>query len=396
MSLDIGTLLYTILLAQMGFGLVHTCLLRIWPDEQHFALWSGFNFMGLLGGLAILNREIAPAFLTPFAAGCLLGAQALLWAGLRSFNDQPTHHRRAVLAVMAPPLLLGLTPLGDSLPARVSLYAIANAGFAGMALRDAYKAQCNERLVTRWLVAGALLANVLFALARLWSGLHDPIPVATLVGKNVMQPSATVTSLIVLFLTNLTLLLTVHERMMRRLQGRANSDALTHVMNRMGFAELGTRHLDRCVRSRQPATLMMLDLDHFKQVNDAHGHAVGDRLLCAFARTTRHMVRPGDLIARYGGEEFCVLLPNANLAQGADVAERLRRRFAALRLRVGGQSVQATVSIGVAELALPSEALEHGLARADNALYRAKHSGRNRVVLAGPETLPASQVPVLA
>ena len=91
-----------------------------------------------------------------------------------------------------------------------------------------------------------------------------------------------------------------------------------------------------------------------------------------------------------------MLLPNANLAQGADVAERLRRRFAALRLRVGGQSVQATVSIGVAELALPSEALEHGLARADKALYRAKHSGRNRVVLAGPETLPASQVPVLA
>lgn len=393
MSLDIGTLLYTILLTQLGFGLVHTCLLRIWPDEPHFALWAGFNFMGLAGGLAILNRDLVPDFLIPLAATCLLGAQALLWVGLRHFNQQPPHHRAATIAVLALPLLLSITPWGHELWARISAYAIANAGFVGLTLRDALQAQCNDRLVTRWLVAGAMLATLLFALGRLWSGLHDAIPVATLVGQNVMQPTATVTSLVLVFSTNLTLLLTVHERLMRRLKGRANSDALTHVLNRTGFAELGARQIKRCARNGQPATLLMFDLDHFKQINDTYGHVIGDRLLRAFTRTARHIVRPGDLLARYGGEEFCVLLPDANLAQGAEVAERLRRGFAALRLRTGGQRVQATVSIGVAELALPCESLAHALARADKALYQAKERGRNRVAIAAAKPLPGQPLP---
>ncbi|MCB1883264.1 MAG: PAS domain S-box protein [Geminicoccaceae bacterium] len=160
----------------------------------------------------------------------------------------------------------------------------------------------------------------------------------------------------------------------------ATVDALTGVFNRRHFVEQGRRLLDRAAADGRPTTLLMLDVDHFKRVNDAHGHAVGDRVLVLVCERLLAVVRASDLVARLGGEEFAVLLPQTTFLEGQAIAERLRAAVAAIAFETTGGVVSPTVSIGVAQGG--GEGLDGLLRRADHALYAAKASGRNRVSLA--------------
>ncbi len=165
------------------------------------------------------------------------------------------------------------------------------------------------------------------------------------------------------------------------LEKLALTDPLTGLSNRRAFSEALDAELSRIERHNQPASLLAFDLDHFKRVNDTHGHAVGDEVLAAFAAVLQRGCRRGDLAARLGGEEFAILLPTTGLVPAALVAERIRR---ATEWRPLGVSVPVpvTVSVGVAStesLPRPPAAAEL-LRRADAALYRAKDEGRNRVV----------------
>ena len=131
-----------------------------------------------------------------------------------------------------------------------------------------------------------------------------------------------------------------------------------------------------------PAAVLLLDIDHFKSINDVHGHAVGDHVLRATAQTLRLSVRSGDLVMRWGGEEFLLGLPGASPDAAWAVAESLRQQVAAVRhLQADEQMFSVTVSIGVASLQ-PGESLDLAVERADGALYAAKRGGRNRTVLA--------------
>ena len=165
------------------------------------------------------------------------------------------------------------------------------------------------------------------------------------------------------------------------LEKLALTDPLTGLANRRAFQEALEAEVARVGRHGRPASLLFLDLDHFKAVNDSHGHAVGDEVLAGFSRVLRRGCRKGDLAARFGGEEFSILLPTTGRFPASLVAERIRKATEALPLgRM--HPVQVTVSIGVAsteELPEPREAAEL-LRRADAALYRAKTEGRNRVV----------------
>jgi diguanylate cyclase (GGDEF)-like protein len=128
--------------------------------------------------------------------------------------------------------------------------------------------------------------------------------------------------------------------------------------------------------------VLMLDVDHFKSINDQYGHAEGDLVLKRVAHTLHDGLRVGDVVARWGGEEFCLLLPRTRLAEGHALAERLTLRIAATG------TPRVTVSIGVAEAQAQTETVDEVIRRADAALYRAKQAGRNRVVVAG-DAVPA-------
>ncbi|GAA0749227.1 hypothetical protein GCM10009107_19740 [Ideonella azotifigens] len=171
----------------------------------------------------------------------------------------------------------------------------------------------------------------------------------------------------------------------------SSRDALTGLSNRRAFEAALNREIDRVARSGEPALLLMLDIDHFKRVNDHHGHIVGDQVIRAVAECLAECVRPMDLPARIGGEEFAVILPNCPPAFGQTVAERIRQRIeqkvitAGLSLRLG-----ITVSVGGAyapQWVRSTPAL--WTERADLQLYRAKSEGRNRTCL---EPTPVSNV----
>lgn len=159
-------------------------------------------------------------------------------------------------------------------------------------------------------------------------------------------------------------------------------DHLTGVSNRAHFFEAAERHLARCLRDSRSLALIVLDVDHFKQVNDEHGHAAGDKVLCEVARRCESELRPEDVFARLGGEEFVVLLPGATLVAAAAVAERLRIALASNAFDIGGIGLHITASFGCSALdATTTASLAGLLAAADTALYQAKRAGRNRVAL---------------
>jgi diguanylate cyclase (GGDEF)-like protein len=169
---------------------------------------------------------------------------------------------------------------------------------------------------------------------------------------------------------------------------QAITDPLTSCLNRRALEERVRSELAYKARVRRPFAVLVVDLDHFKKINDQHGHAAGDTVLIHSASVLRTLVRPSDVVARYGGEEFCLLLRDTNVDAAAVVAERVRGALRDQRVLVEGGALSVTASIGVAAASVDdTESWESLFRRADEALYRAKGAGRDRIELS---TLPPS------
>ncbi len=161
----------------------------------------------------------------------------------------------------------------------------------------------------------------------------------------------------------------------------AHKDALTGVYNRSTLEDTLTREIKLAHRYQRPLAMIILDIDHFKSVNDQHGHATGDEVIKTIARCTGNCIRSTDILFRYGGEEFVALLSNTDLKGASLLAERIREAVAGKTICCGDTELNVTVSLGVAELA-EGEKQAQFFARADQALYQAKNAGRNRVCTA--------------
>ncbi|UTH75293.1 diguanylate cyclase [Chromobacterium sp. IIBBL 290-4] len=178
-----------------------------------------------------------------------------------------------------------------------------------------------------------------------------------------------------------------HEKQLYRL---ATQDGLTELNNRRQFIELADREVERSRRYRSPLSVLMMDLDHFKSINDQHGHAVGDEVIRHFAQMCREALRACDLSGRLGGEEFAAVLPNTGLDDALQVAERLRAMVAEASHACGAAVPNYTVSIGAAMLRPDENGIDEVLTRADKQLYQAKREGRNRVCADGEAQLAHS------
>jgi diguanylate cyclase (GGDEF)-like protein len=184
---------------------------------------------------------------------------------------------------------------------------------------------------------------------------------------------------VIVLLTYILIISTRHRQELSRL---ASQDSLTGMPNRRSIVELATQALEHARARQQPLTIGLIDLDHFKVINDRCGHAVGDHVLKEFARVGRELLRGSDIFGRWGGEEFLVALPNTTLDAALVIVERLRLAALAIQLPASGTDLRVSISAGLASFEEGMETLDNVVAEADAALYEAKERGRDVVTIA--------------
>ncbi|MCC6077082.1 GGDEF domain-containing protein [Pseudomonas sp. GCM10022188] len=345
----LGFLAATLLLAALGTAVLS---LRSW-GWVGLAVVLGNLLLKLAGGVGWTVMRVF-AGRRPCWPGVVAGA--LLWGGL----------------CLWPPFMV-------SLPLRVTIGTLLVVAYACLGAWELWRAR--DRLEVAILPTVALLLmHALFCIGLL---LADGGPALEWIWNE--QTSGFMTwrlleaLLFAIGLAFVTLAM-VHERAALRYRAVANRDPLTDIGNRRAFMEGAQARLAACAVAGRPAALLLCDLDHFKRLNDSHGHAMGDAALVAFGRVLVRSVRQHDVCGRIGGEEFACLLAEADAAVAAQVAERVRRECSELALQAA-EPVSVSVSIGLAASEQAGYDLAVLLAQADRALYRAKAGGRDRVEL---------------
>jgi diguanylate cyclase (GGDEF)-like protein len=377
MSLDGQTVLFdtTILAATVGSLLVINGSKK--AGEQSLRLWGYGYLIGGFSAVLFSGRGIWSDFWTIIVANtCLALCYGLQWAGARRFV-----RRTANSGFVAAGALVWLTACTSDVfvatpAARIILSstvaAIYLAGAAWEFLRLA------EPLPSRRLLAILLLIHAMAYLVRVPIAiLHPPLP-GTNMATSPWFLTVTIEAMIHLVASGMLLVALAKERAESRVQRLAEVDSLTGVSNRRAFLEQAAQLRTRCHVGGRPAAILMIDIDHFKQVNDTLGHRAGDEILQRVGAVLRGSLRPTDLCGRIGGEEFACFLADCRHDQAMLTAERLRA--AVLASQLGGISV----SIGVAGTdAMGQQAgIDDLMIAADRALYASKSDGRNRVTVA--------------
>jgi diguanylate cyclase (GGDEF)-like protein len=251
-----------------------------------------------------------------------------------------------------------------------------------MTVRHALRAEFGRGAYLAIVIPGLLIAALLVLLA-LRQGLSFAAPqeMHRDTGANV---GLMVTYLVGSALFNFGFMVMLTQRLVVRLRRASRRDALTGLYNR-GAIDAALRHQwDLAARSGEPFSVLLIDVDHFKRINDNHGHAVGDRVLVHVASVIEAQARQADSVGRYGGEEFLIVAPQSGLDGAVQAAERLRRAMEAEPIHARGHDLRVTMSIGVASRREGDANVEALVGRADRALYRAKGAGRNRVEFEEP------------
>lgn len=341
------------------------------------AEWGLASLLWLLASLLFAGRGSLPDFWTTTAANTLLFlGGATYYIGTRRFLGHAPHHRIWLgVAVLLLASLQGLAwqlPDPQHYPLRLMVSNLAQ-GSLYLAQLVFLVRHGGAHFSVRFVQAGLCLHLGVLGLRLL--------TVATGQAEhNLLAPSVSqMLYLSVYALTTLMLslgaVLMATERLRRELEHVANHDSLTQVLNRMALLRICEDELSRATRHGKGPALMMIDLDHFKHVNDTHGHQHGDRVLQHFARRTQEVLRAHDKLGRYGGEEFMVLLPECCTSDAQVVAQRIHHVLSQ------GQEFDCKASIGVTCWSGCGDSLSNMLSRADAALYRAKANGRDQTQL---------------
>lgn len=370
-QLDLATVL---LLHKSSFLIGAFCFLYArWQsprDEGLGILASGFLFLALASTLAGYGEQklLPPTLwrLSSFTLG--IGGYALFWIGVRRLSGG--RRRLADWLALFVPLAGALVGLATHFHmvnvVRASVFNAAAFLFLAASAAAVIADRSKEPLPARAMLAAAMAIGASLCLAVV-IGLLKPgiVPITT--------TYAFFLSIICHFAIALFALVLVKERAEAELRRSADTDALTGVGNRRWFlAQLPQA-------SWQGDCLIVMDLDHFKRINDRYGHHTGDQVLVAFADLVRKNLRRGDRFARLGGEEFGLYLPRTSETQAFAIAERLRRAVEELRVASSGQTVAVSISIGLATASGAERSWEALFNRADAALYASKRDGRNRV-----------------
>lgn len=381
-----------------SFIIISTCL-GLLCAFLCFVLRSSFprNIQGLYGwGTACLvlvvssvlfaARERIDIFYSSYVANILVAAGiALMHRSLRQFTGQPQRHRYEAVAVLAVAVLLVWpTFMQDDYRLRIAVVGTVN---AGLFVASAFViSRMSAKGFVEYFTQSVFLITAVVSVARCGVALLSPETVQPLTDTTSIQYVYLATFSFSILALSLGFIMMVNRRLQQQLEAAALHDGLTAIFTRTAFFDSANMELARCQRSGDTVSLLMIDLDDFKLINDRFGHLHGDRVLVEFVNRTRQVLRSHDLFGRYGGEEFVAMLPATDQQQAHDVAGRI----CAICQRTNEAGVaDFTVSIGVATIEPKGEDVSTLLALADEALYRAKANGKNRFEPHSPVALDA-------
>jgi len=339
--------------------------------------WWGCGYLigGASFGLLAARGVIANVLSIEIANTLLLVGYGFLLAGTRAFS----HRETPVTVLLIAPLIwltaMQVPAIANDLNLRVLIVSSMQCTLVALMAYELWRERA-EALLSRWPAIILLITHVVMLNARMITVMLTPIVTHhDLFRSPVFALMAFGTVLYTMTFAFLLLSMT-KERSEMRHKTAALIDPLTGLCNRRAFMHDAEAVIAGRASRHEPVAVLLADLDHFKQINDAHGHAIGDRALKIFAATLQRCIGQG-LSGRLGGEEFAILLPGADLDAALALGERIRATFAQAAAELDGRAVAATVSIGVA--ASRAGDLDGLLGRADSALYQAKQDGRDRV-----------------
>lgn len=355
------------------------------------ALMFGFSMAMIALVIALpdaFSRKIPRDLFVGMSNSVSMAGYILLWTGLRRFYKKSVISYSILFQVAM--LFFVVTSIATATPYsgdwRVISSTIAIVVIIGMIVSELLGGSSSGNPAVRMIVA-AMVILFLAIISRpllMYGGSFNIVEANTLASKIL-----SVSSILVCIVLTPSIILLTNERISERLHELAVKDSLTGILNRRAFFEYAERYIADLNRHAVTMAVCLIDIDHFKQVNDNHGHAVGDQILSRFADLARSFIRETDLFGRYGGEEFAFIFRNSTKEQAAEIIDRLR--IACNRIQPGSGAGGIEFSAGLCDVTGPDpEArIDRLLDLADQALYQAKREGRNRVVLAEP--LPVSQ-----
>jgi diguanylate cyclase (GGDEF)-like protein len=382
MNLDVNTLFLVTLYVE---AILRLLLLFVWVQNTsiHAVAWWGFAHLIRAASIVLFGLYgSAPDLITIDLANALLfTAFAVTWTGARVFDGRPAEPVYLVTGAVLWLLVCRLPLLADAVDTRALFATGIITVYTWLTAYEFWHGR-SEPLVSRWPAIFMLFAHGALFLLR--TPLVALLPLSQ---SNGMLGSVWLTVLsfeALLFTISIAfiLLAMAKERTELRHRTAAMVDPLTGIANRRSFLQDAAQLAKRHGANPRPTAVLLIDLDHFKSINDRFGHAIGDRALEIFADAARQSVRSSDLLGRLGGEEFAAVLNDTTRDKAVAVAERIREGFAKASQDVGGRPVCATVSIGLVHSQDAPLDVAELLAQADQALYFAKENGRNRVEVA--------------
>ena len=369
--------------------------------------WAAALLVNAIGHLLIMLRGLIPDVLSIVVGNLMLSSVFVgMIAAVYQFQGRPVRWP----LLLAPPLLVlvFVSVFIDNFPARVSFVGLV----IGLQAVWALLAALSHRHATvgrgQWLLVAGLLLEAVVLGVRALVAISTHSEATNILQSSALQTLTFLATFSVVLVSSVGFVFMSRDRADENNRVLAALDPLTGVANRRSLIAALDRDMARAQRMREPMALMMVDIDHFKDVNDQYGHPAGDRVLCSVVNVLRQRVRAQDLVGRYGGEEFMVLLPDTGLTGAQQLARALCKAVEESRCPadgVPGPGIAVTVSIGVFGGRLESgDSWDMLIAAADRALYQAKNNGRNRVEVAtglrrpsaqlaaqaNPETLPQS------
>lgn len=387
MSLDIHTLFMVTIYVEAILGLL---LLFAWVQNTAIqaVCWWGFAHLIRAGSVVLFGTYgSAPDLISIDLANALLFTSfAVTWTGARVFDGRQVEPVYLVTGAVLWLLICRLPVLSDAIELRALIATGIITAYTWLTAYEFWRGR-SEPLVSRWPAIFMLFAHGALFLLRTPLVSLLPQSISSRVFGSVWMTVLSFEALLFTISIAFILLAMAKERTELRHRTAAMVDPLTGIANRRAFMQDAAHLAKRHRTDPRPTAVLLIDLDHFKSVNDRFGHALGDRALEIFAVTARQSVRASDLFGRLGGEEFAAILADTTRDKALAIAERIRTSFAQAALEVDSRPVGATVSIGVVYCENPELDVHDLLAQADQALYCAKENGRNRVELASLDTV---------